>query len=139
MCEGKSKHSEIAASSVTISRLQEAITARQITCKKAERNLRSNCEEIAKERMVWIMVAQETLSRMIDECKQARTKTKEPIQCREIVQIRTSGTCCTEGLGEEPERDITEEMGVQRVKEATEVAMGGTLGTQDEARVAGLG
>ena len=44
-----------------------------------------------------------------------------------------------EGLAEKVEWDITEETGVQRAKEDTEVATGGTLVTQDEARVAGLG
>ena len=76
---------------------------------------------------------------MRDESEQSRTKTTELIRCWEIVRIRTSGTCCTEGLGEEPERDITEEIDVQRVKEVMEVATGGTLGTQAEARVARLG
>ena len=107
-------------------------------CKRAERNRQSDCKEIANKRTVWITVPQETLSRTRDESEQATTKTTELIRCREIVRIRTSGTCSTEGLGEEPEWDITEEMDVQRVKEATKVAMGGTLGLQAEARVAGL-
>ena len=79
------------------------------------------------------------LLRVVEERKQETRWTTETIQCQEIVRIRISDTCCMEGLVEEAEWDITEVTGAQSVKEDMEVTMGGTLGMQGEARVAGLG